>query len=52
MPKTNKELPEWYKEVIKSGNYDIDDKIGEQALERKTIAQIEKECGIKREKDE
>lgn len=48
----SKELPDWYKEVIKSGNYDIDDKIGEQALERKTIAQIEKECGIKREKKE
>ena len=37
-----------YKEIIDKGNYDIDDKIGEQIISRKSIAEIEKECGVKR----
>lgn len=33
------------------GNCDIDGLIGIQAFERKSIEQIEKECGIKRKYD-
>lgn len=48
----NKEEIIWSEIRNLLAGYDIDGLIGEQIWESKSIEQIEKECGIKREKEE